>query len=206
MYSVLPSFVLGFHGCDKAVVDQLVSGKTKLKTSTNAYDWLGHGIYFWENNPQRALEYAHQIQNNPERCKEKIKVPDVVGAVIDLGHCLNLLDAKSIQVLEKAYDNYVAASREAGWPLPVNKDPDGSGDLLLRPLDCAVIQHLHALRREPPVEPAFDTVRGMFSEGDRLYKGAGFRKKSHIQIAVCNPNCIKGYFRVIDPDENWPIP
>ncbi len=206
MYSSLPSFVLGFHGCDKTVADKLVAGDTPLKISTNAYDWLGHGIYFWENNPQRALEYAHRIKENPEQCKEKITTPDVVGAIIDLGHCLNLLDAKSIQVVEEAYENYSEAIEEANWALPENKDSDGSGDLLLRPLDCAVIQHLHTLRKEPPEDPAFDSVRGMFAEGQRVYKDAGFHKKSHIQIAVRNPNCIKGYFRVMDPDKSWPIP
>ena len=206
MYSSLPSFVLGFHGCDKHVADDLVAGKTHLKISNNAYDWLGNGIYFWENNPQRALEYARLLKANPGRCKEKIEIPDVVGAIIDLGHCLNLLDAKSIQVVEEAYESYVEALEGAGWPLPENQDPDGSGDLLLRPLDCAVIQHLHGLREEPPQDPAFDSVRGMFAEGARVYPGAGFHKRSHIQIAVRNPNCIKGYFRVMNPDRNWPIP
>jgi hypothetical protein len=206
MYSSLPSFVLGFHGCDKSVADDLVAGETRLKISNNAYDWLGNGIYFWENNPQRALEYAHLLKANPKRCKEKIEIPDVVGAIIDLGHCLNLLDAKSIQVVEEAYESYCEAIEGAGWPLPENQDPDGSGDLLLRPLDCAVIQHLHSLREEPPQDPAFDSVRGMFAEGARVYPGAGFHKRSHIQIAVKNPNCIKGYFRVMNPDRNWPIP
>jgi hypothetical protein len=207
MYSSLPSFVLGFHGCDKTLADELVAGKSRLKPSRNDYDWLGHGIYFWENNPQRALEYAQLIKKNPGRSTEKIETPDVVGAIIDLGNCLNLLDAKSIQVVEQAYDFYLKAIDGAGWPLPKNKDPDGSGDLLLRPLDCAVIQYLHGMREETPDEtPPFNTVRGMFAEGARVYPGAGFHKKSHIQIAVRNPNCIKGYFRVLDRDRDWPIP
>jgi hypothetical protein len=40
----------------------------------------------------------------------------------------------------------------------------------------------------------FDTVRGMFPEGDALYEGAGFRAKNHIQLCVVNPNSIIGYF------------
>lgn len=207
MYSSLPSFVLGFHGCDKTVADQLINGKTRLKPSKNPYDWLGHGIYFWENNPQRALEYAQILKENPERCGEKIKTPDVVGAIIDLGNCLNLLDSKSIQVVEEAYEAFKELALAAGRPLPENKDSAGSGDLLLRPLDCAVIQYLHGMREETPEEtPPFNTVRGMFAEGERVFPGAGFHKKSHIQIAVTNPNCIKGYFRVLDRDRDWPIP
>ena len=54
MYEVLPSFVLGFHGCDRSVGENVLSGKTRLRKSSNDYDWLGNGIYFWENNPQRG--------------------------------------------------------------------------------------------------------------------------------------------------------
>lgn len=207
MYSSLPSFVLGFHGCDKSVAEKLVNGETRLKPSRNDYDWLGHGIYFWENNPQRALEYARLIHENPGRSSEEIETPDVVGAIIDLGNCLNLLDSKSIQVIQKAYGYYLQALEDNTWPLPKNLDPDGSGDLLLRPLDCAVIQYLHGMREETPDDtPPYNTVRGMFAEGEPAYPGAGFHKRSHIQIAVRNPNCIKGYFRVLDRDKNWPIP
>jgi len=62
MYDLLPSFVLGFHGCDEVLAESVFAGKTTLTASQNNYDWLGHGIYFWENNPQRALDYARRIQ------------------------------------------------------------------------------------------------------------------------------------------------
>ena len=40
----------------------------------------------------------------------------------------------------------------------------------------------------------FDTVYGYFQEGQDAFEGAGIKEKSHIQICVHNPNCIKGYF------------
>jgi hypothetical protein len=43
-------------------------------------------------------------------------------------------------------------------------------------------------------KPSFDSVRGVFFEGEDLYQNAGFKSKNHIQIAIRNPNCIKGYF------------
>lgn len=70
-YCKLPSFILGFHGCDESVKDLLLLGKAKLKPSNNEYDWLGSGIYFWENDPDRALSYAKLLQNNPKRNKKK---------------------------------------------------------------------------------------------------------------------------------------
>ena len=41
----------------------------------------------------------------------------------------------------------------------------------------------------------FQTVRGVFVEGDPAYAGAGMRTKTHIQIAVRDPACILGYFK-----------
>ena len=69
MYSSVSTIVLGFHGCDKKVKQAIINGKERLKPSENDYDWLGNGIYFWENNPKRALEYAKMLKEHPERCK-----------------------------------------------------------------------------------------------------------------------------------------
>jgi hypothetical protein len=203
MYSSLPHFVLGFHGCDRKVGEAILSGTTPQAKSINTYDWLGHGYYFWENNPERAIRYAEDMKRNPKQTKGKIKEPFVVGAVIDLGHCLNLIESKSLQVLKSAYTLLEEVAAISGRPLPVNKP--ASGKPLLRNLDCAVIETLHQYRKKSGME-AFDSVRGMFAEGKELYPGAGFQEQSHIQICVCNPNCIKGYFRVRNSDETYPIP
>lgn len=40
----------------------------------------------------------------------------------------------------------------------------------------------------------YDSVRGIFIEGDAIYPDSGILAKTHIQICVRNPNCIKGYF------------
>lgn len=75
------------------------------------------------------------------------------------------------------------------------KFPENSGteDLLKRELDCAVIQTLHQSMKNTNEKP-FDSVRGVFWEGKKLYPQAGFRVKDHIQICIRNIDCIKGYF------------
>lgn len=50
------AFVLGYHGCDRSVGEALLAGRKTFVGSKNEDDWLGHGVYFWENNPKRALE------------------------------------------------------------------------------------------------------------------------------------------------------
>jgi hypothetical protein len=195
VYKSLPSFVLGFHGCDRAVAEKIISTQNEyLKQSENNYDWLGHGIYFWENDPQRALQYAIHLKTFPRRSGADITNPAVIGAIINLGRCLNLIEADSLQILKDSYERLCLLHKESGLPLPENKNPfSEEKDLLLRRLDCAVVEMTHAYCKEKGWEP-FDTVRGVFWEGNELYKNAGFREKNHIQICVRNHDCIKGFF------------
>ena len=197
MYSKLPNLVIGFHGCDKSIYDKVLKEHEPLTPSTNPYDWLGNGIYFWENNYQRAYDWACNHR--------KIQNPAVIGAVIDLGECLNLTDNKSIDIVKMGYELLVAHSNATQQPLPINKNLGKSTDLLIRDLDCAVIQQIHSYNLEKK-SSTFDSVRGVFLEGNEIYPNAGFKEKTHIQICVVNPNCIKGYFNPLLPDDNYRIP
>lgn len=192
-----PNQVLGYHGCDRELGEQLLAGKEKLRPSNRPYDWLGHGIYFWENNASRALHFA---QEEHDRNPQKIRKPFVVGAIISLGNCFNLLEHENLVLLKEAF-NYLKMMRETNqMKLEENKRLPGKADVILRNLDRAVVESAHeliSLRKRPP----FDSVRGMFSEGDELYPKAGFRDKNHIQLAILNPENIIGYFRVGDMGE-----
>ena len=78
MYSKKPSFVYGFHGLDKEIALQILNQKTDFKPSHNIYDWLGDGIYFWENNFERAQKYAIE---DSKRNTSKIKTPFALGTL-----------------------------------------------------------------------------------------------------------------------------
>lgn len=190
-YQAHPGYLLGFHGCDRKVKERILAGKEHLKPSDKQYDWLGGGIYFWEASPQRALEWAQWMQSRPN---SKVTDPCVIGAVIDPGVCCNLHDRASLDELAGAYD----LLKSAGKPIRENENPDGttSDDLVLRFRDRAVIEFMHAVRSWKNVQE-YDTLRCAFTEGKRLFEGAGLREKNHIQIAVRNTACIKGYFRPI---------
>lgn len=204
LYSHRSQLVLGFHGCDATLAEQVVLGRTMLKNSDHDYDWLGPGIYFWENNVDRAEQWA--IDNSKLK-NSAIKTPGVLGAYLDLGNCLDLTDSGSLKLLKIPYEALKESSLLTGLEMPVNKDPMTvhSGDRILRKLDCAVIKTLHELTRQAGL-PAFDSVRGVFWEGGELYPGAGFREKNHIQIAIVNPNCIKGFFLPREVDAKHIVP
>ena len=195
MYGSPVSLILGFHGCDSSVGEKVLSGKLDLAASANSYDWLGHGRYFWENNPQRALQYVTELKYHPRSPKRTIKTPFVLGAVIDPGHCLNLMEASSLEAIGRSYELLKRSLELQGMSLPENRMDLKTGDLLYRPLDCAVIEMLNSIN-ERGGAPSYDTVRGIFVEGGEVYPGAGFRMKNHVQICVRNCASIKGYFRV----------
>jgi len=187
------SFILGYHGCQRTVGEKLLAGEP-FTPSDNDYDWLGPGIYFWESNPKRALEWADLLHRR--KYGSVASEPFVVGAAIDLGFCLDLLSSNGTAAVKAAYRHFEERLEFSTSPQPRNS---GGEDLLLRRLDCAVLRHLHAIRKAGN-QPAFDTVRGVFIEGPPIYSDSGFREKTHIQICVCNPDAIKGIFRVPPKD------
>ncbi len=186
MHHLSTSFVLAFHGCDRAFGEQLLAGTNSFKASSNDYDWLGPGAYFWESNPDRALEFAKEKRKRGRG----IQAPFVVGAVLDLGLCLDLTTKDSIENLRDAHRSLLGTIGPTGGPLPVN-----GPESWRRRLDCAVIRFLHLIRQNSASEP-IDTVRGIFTEGDPIYSGSAFLEKTHVQIAVVNLDCIKAVFRV----------
>ncbi len=187
MYTSRTGLILGFHGTDENIVNDVLNGKAELKEKENDYDWLGHGIYFWDNSPSRAMEWAIELSKLK---RTSIKKPAVIGAILDLGYCLDLLDYKNLEFVKTGYTILERTMAAFEAPMPQNR---GGDDLKLRELDCAAIESLHKSMRENN-EKAFDSVRGVFWEGTQIYPNAGFREKNHIQICVRNTDCIKGYF------------
>ncbi|TAD90475.1 MAG: hypothetical protein EAZ99_06445 [Alphaproteobacteria bacterium] len=190
MSRLATSFVLGYHGCDAATADAVVNYRERLGASSNDYDWLGPGTYFWESDPFRAEEWALEKQQAGRYSKAA-----VIGAVIDLGNCLDLMSAENLKLLSEMYKEFRKTLRKTGISnLPRNFSPKGKrkNDKLFRKLDCAVISYLHE-------NEVFDSVRGLFIEGRPAFPGSGIMQKTHIQIAVVNPDCIKGVF-------HWPYP
>lgn len=196
MYSKLPNLVIAFHGCSTDTFKKVICTGEHLKASDNAYDWLGNGIYFWEQNYERAYSWAkNRFKNNAA----------VVGAVIDLGYCLNLTDSASNEILKTGFDLLKLRCSLSGVEMPQNIKSSKSKDILLRNLDCAVIQQIHDYNKQT-MKPDFDSVRGIFTEGKPVYDGAAILEKTHVQICVCNPNCIKGYFSPLAKDNTYPMP
>ena len=181
--------VYGLHACPEEIGQKLLKRELPhLEKSKNLWDWLGSGIYFWEGNYKRAKEYGEEQSK-----RGKYPKAVVIGAVIDLGHCLNLLDGDSIELLTEAYKQLKLQSEGKGEVLPKNTLIK-EGLTFDRKLDCAVVETLCQIM-ENLGKPPFDSIRAAFLEGKPAYEGSNFRVQDHIQICIRNPEkCIKGYF------------
>ena len=144
--------------------------------------WIGDGAYFWENDPERGLQWAELMQKRGA----PIATPAVVGAAIDPGWCLDLTTQASLDVIRKAFEELQVLTAASGTTLV------GNQDFWRRERDNAVLNYLH---KSMP-EPKYQTVRGIMTEGGPLYDGAHILSKTHVQWAVRDPACIKGVFRV----------
>lgn len=176
--------VIAYHGCDVVTAESLLRG-APFKKSQNDYDWLGEGIYFWEYGADRALRFAQD-----QKRRGKVTTPAIVGALIQLGRCFDLMDTRFTEELPVAFELLKDLHAQAGKPLPENggKTPDK----LLRRRDRAVLNfYLTSLASTTQ----YDTVRCGFVEGPPAFEGSGIRHRSHVQIAVRNPACVVGVFR-----------
>jgi len=178
--------VFGYHGCTIEVAERVLSGESFV-ASANAYDWLGEGIYFWEYGRDRAVRWAKERHGDDGA---------VVGAIVQLGNCFDLMDTYFTGDLGQAAKAYVDKLRADGKSIVHNK---GGTDLKARFFDCAVINwYLQGLATSGE---RYQSVRCGFHEGDPVFQdGAlsmGIYAETHVQIAVRDPKCILGVFRPI---------
>jgi len=175
--------ILGYHGAKAGEAAEFAKrlllgevGIDEWRPSENEFDWLGHGIYFWEHSPERARRWAGA---------DGI----VIGSVIQLGNCLDLTDLRYTELLTLSYANLARDYNDKALSLPQNS----GRELKNRKLDCLVINNVHTT-----VSMHVQTVRGAFEEGDEAFPGAALKKETHIQVAVRDTHCILGIFRPVD--------
>jgi hypothetical protein len=162
--------VIGYHGTSAAVADSLVAGEP-FTHSSGDNEWLGSGIYFWEYAPKQALWWAKRFKKDSQ--------PAVVGAMIRLGNCFDLLDQKNVDALQKAKDGMVTLMKRDNIEIPKN-------ERIYKNLDCAVFNYFYQ-QVEDDGEPRIDTARAAYVPTDnkkRIWRASWIYKDTHIQICV----------------------
>jgi hypothetical protein len=185
--------VFGFHGCHKDVKHDLLTGNKKFNISAKSYDWLGSGVYFWENDEIRALQWSQSRFGNAGA---------VIGAKINLLNCFDVSNSYARNLLIDTYTHFKKASEASGIRLPTNQPHPkligNPADNALRYLDRAVVE-LTLHNANSGANPRnYSIVRAAFQEGFELYSGSAFREHDHIHLCVRNPDLLTELF---DPEE-----
>jgi hypothetical protein len=157
--------VVGYHGTSARHAEVIVR-EGVFQRSENDYDWLGHGIYFWEEAPCRAWRWARQ-KFGPTAA--------AVQATVRLGRCLDLTDIRYTEAVRRAFDGLREAYAAKKMVLPANRGK-------ARLLDCLVINYVAVY-----VFPECETVRAPFLEGAPIFDGSALLSESHIQVVVRKP-------------------
>lgn len=156
--------VNGFHGTSSNNVKKILS--EGFKPSSNEYDWLGDGVYFFQDALERAWEWARKIH------KENAAV---IGAEIRLEDCIDLLDIHWTRVLSELYDSFLAQMKRANLELP--KQSSGA-----HRLDRLIINYAVGFLAEREIR--IRCVRGAFIEGKPIFPDSAIFDRAHVQIAV----------------------
>jgi hypothetical protein len=171
--------VIGYHGTTAETAERLVDG-APFKPSDNDDDWFGNGIYFWEYAPKQAWWWAADFKRYPQ--------PAVVGAVIRLGHCFDLLDPANVSTLKEFHNRAVANWQASGVEIPKNGNQH-------KKLDCAIFNLLYDVQREPQIE----TARAVYvptGSVKRVWTRSWIYEQAHIQVCVRKLENILAAWRV----------
>ena len=163
---------IGDHGTSRAVAEIVL--RDSFVISRNVYDWLGDGVYFFQDAPNRAWEWARQRYGEDGV---------VIRSVIRLDDCLDLLDIKANDLLVETYNELVEIARQTGAPLP--RQTAGAHRL------DRVVVNLAAEFAATPNGMTIPAVRGVFSEGSPVYPSSAILDRAHVQIAVRDPSLIE---------------
>jgi hypothetical protein len=173
--------VIGFHGTDMASAERLVAGED-FEPSDEDDEWFGKGIYFWEHAFKQAWWWARRHKRH--------KHPSVIGAVIRLGNCFDLIDPGNVDVLRDFYEAMVGEMDAAGIEKPLNVHTQ-------RRLDCALFNYVYGWCEQ--AQQPLDTARAVYiptSPVKRVIPGSWISEETHIQVGVRNPRSILAIWHV----------
>jgi hypothetical protein len=179
--------VRGYHGTNLKAANSILNNGFSF--STNKYDWLGKGVYFWQDAPQRAWNWAVEYTQK----KYPDDKPVVLCSELDLNNCVDLLDSNpgndwyfalnNTYKLLKEKISQMTEEESKQLPPPIQQGK-------LHGWDRRCIDHFIEKILEPQGE-YISSVRAAFSEGKPIFENSGLYDLAHVQIAIRNLEMVK---------------
>jgi hypothetical protein len=172
-----PVRIYGYHGTSREAANRII--QQGFRESTNDYDWLGTGVYFFQDAPMRAPAWATELYPDD---------PAVIRSLIRLENCIDLLDLNWFPLIRNVYNAFVDNLRTSNLPLP-RQNPSRSK---AHRLDCAYFNYITEVLSSQ--DQKVDAIRAVFLEGDRIFPDSAIFDLAHIQIAIRNNDLIEANY------------
>jgi hypothetical protein len=176
--------VYGYHGTSRASAESILD--TEFSLSIRNDDWLGTGVYFWQDAPHHAYWWAKEYKRFDD--------PVVLRSEIYFNPnlCMDLLDSTNnsslVSVLKYSSEEVYSSifRRRLQEQQRGTQDRIGAwfSEIDKHTVDFAV-QSLGNIRGRP-----VKAVRSIFQDGERLYPGSRLYDMSHVQIVVIDREII----------------
>ncbi len=173
-----------YHGTSLALAHEIL--REGFKPSVKAIEWLGTGIYFWQEALNWAAVWA-ESRRQAEGLGGKIAV---VAAEVSLRDCLDLCDSYWSQKMDAASSEFL----DEVAPRGLRNNPETGENLL----DCAFFNFVVQQYKERGIE--FKSVRAPCMTGRPLFEGSPIYTLGHIQLAVRDPSVIQS-IKLIPPED-----
>jgi hypothetical protein len=162
--------VYGYHGTSHKNAESIL--RNGFRSSNSGGDWLGPGVYFWQDAPERAQSWAKK--HHPEN-------PVVIRSsiIFEESKNMDLLDTFWFPILVKQHKAFLSSFLELDIPIQ-DKDITKSN---LHKLDHEFLNYIScAINEEKPGRVA--VIRAAFTEGEPIFDSSAIYDLSHVQIAV----------------------
>jgi hypothetical protein len=183
MCNIQGTLIYGYHGTDSRNVESIL--ENGFNSSTKPHDWMGRGIYFWQDAPERAKSWAKSYHSNP--------VVVCAEILIDFDHTIDLFDSSPknpyVEWMKRSYSHFrETLSNDDEF----NKQIGG-----FHGLDRLIVDYVADEVMPKEMNKHIQAVRSVFIEGNPLFPAynnqekSAFHDLSHVQIAVRDSNIIQ---------------
>jgi hypothetical protein len=179
--NIHPVNVHGYHGTLMSKVDSIL--KNGFQFSQNPWDWLGSGIYFWQDAPIRAREWAKDwsARNGDGEIA-------VIHAELVLEDCIDMLDVEwndSLAEMTVEFQEAMQSEPEYAGLKNYREGPHRGR----HELDAAFFNYTVAAFAQRDLKVA--AIRAAITEGKSLLPDSPLAFKSHVQICILDPALIR---------------
>jgi hypothetical protein len=190
MSEIQEILVHGYHGT--TVEKAEVICREGFRDSTNDYDWLGKGIYFWQDAPELALIWARRRHRNSDLAVIYAEIMMNIDLTIDLFD--SNPDNGYIQAFRDSYKRF----RDLISTMPRTEQQGLFHRLDKLMIDFAVDNLIPSTHSGKKIQ----VVRSVFIHGEPLFppfeqnEKSALHDMSHVQIAVRDHNVIRSHYRI----------